>query len=98
MIATLTEFMQGPCHGNQVEMTRGQFLETVNWILDAIIMAEMHKADAGYGSWQPLPFVTTAKHGESSDVSPAPDTRCCVVVSISCNHFERFACLFRTPA
>ena len=34
---------QGPCESNQIEMTRGQFLDAVNSLIDACVIAEENR-------------------------------------------------------
>ncbi len=55
LVNTLTEVQQGPCFINQVELARGRFIESVNWFLDALNVAETHTRDEQYGHWNSIP-------------------------------------------
>jgi len=67
LLNAIIEVQQGPCASNQLEITHGRFIESINWLLDAILTAEtskLKKNDRGnqYGSW-----TQEAKEGEEDE-------------------------------
>ena len=56
-------------------MTRGQYLDTIDWIVDAIVMAEKHKAkndEAAYGCARALHHLFTRCVPDDLSMCAAP--------------------------
>jgi len=67
---TIIEVQQGPCHANQVELAHGRFIDSLNWLLDSCVTAEVSKTKKIVGGGQ---FGTWTQKDENNAEDETPD-------------------------